>query len=64
MSQSPESPAPEQPLRTGEERVDDVIAAVEQLEERPLEEHVGVFEHAHEELRRALDAHRDGSDQH
>ena len=33
-----------------------VIGAVEELEERPLEEHVGVFEAAHAELRRALDA--------
>ena len=32
-----------------------MIAAVEALEERPLEEHVGVFETAHELLRRALD---------
>jgi hypothetical protein len=32
-----------------------VIAAVEELEERPLEEHVAVFETAHAELRRALD---------
>ena len=35
--------------------MDTVIAAVEGLEERPLEEHVGVFETAHEQLRRALD---------
>ena len=37
--------------RTGVARVDDVIAAVEELEERPIEEHVGVFESAHEQLR-------------
>jgi len=47
--------APEQ-VRTGVESVDAVIAAVEDLEERPIEEHVGVFETAHEQLRRALDA--------
>ncbi len=47
------------PVRTGVGRVDDVIEAVEQLEERPIEEHVGVFETAHEELRRALDAQSD-----
>lgn len=47
------------PVRTGVGRVDDVIEAVEQLEERPIEEHVGVFETAHEELRRALDAPSD-----
>lgn len=45
-----------EPVRTGQPRVDAVIEAVEQLEERPIEEHVGVFETAHEELRRALDA--------
>ena len=35
--------------------VDEVIRAVEELEERPIEEHVGVFETAHDQLRRALD---------
>jgi len=47
-------PEPER-VRTGVDSVDDVIRAVEELEERPLEEHVGVFEAAHAELRRALD---------
>jgi hypothetical protein len=46
--------APEQ-VRTGEDRVDAVIASVEELAERPVEEHVEVFEQAHDELRRALD---------
>ena len=46
--------APER-VRTGAPDVDEVIAAVEELDERPLEEHVGVFETAHAELRRALD---------
>ncbi|WP_126688339.1 hypothetical protein [Nocardioides ferulae] len=58
MSEIPGSPA-EPAVRTGEPRVDEVISAVEGLEERPLEEHVAVFERAHDELRRALDAHRD-----
>lgn len=44
------------PVRTGVPRVDEVLAAVEELEERPIEEHVGVFETAHTQLRRALDA--------
>lgn len=48
------APEPER-VRTGVRGVDDVIAAVESLDERPLEEHVGVFETAHSELRRALD---------
>ena len=56
-TQEPDSGAaePEQ-VRTGVDSVDAVIAAVEELEERPIEEHVGVFETAHEQLRRALDA--------
>ena len=47
-------PEPER-VRTGVDGVDEVIRAVEELEERPLEEHVGVFEAAHSALRRALD---------
>lgn len=47
-------PEPER-VRTGVAGVDEVITAVEELEERPLEEHVGVFETAHDRLRRALD---------
>jgi hypothetical protein len=35
--------------------VDEVIRAVEELEERPIEEHVGVFESAQVQLRQALD---------
>ena len=42
-------------VRTGSDRVDEVIRAVEELEERPIEEHVGVFESAQVQLRRALD---------
>jgi len=53
---------PEQ-VRTGVAGVDEVIVAVEELEERPLEEHVGVFEAAHDQLRRALDAHEASGDQ-
>lgn len=58
MTEHPESfEVPEsEPVRTGVEHVDSVIAAVEGLDERPLEEHVRVFEGAHEELRRALDS--------
>ncbi|WP_244927887.1 hypothetical protein [Nocardioides sp. W7] len=52
-------PETSEPVRTGVARVDAVIEAVEQLEERPIEEHVGVFETAHEELRRALEAQPD-----
>ena len=61
MSQHPEEATPVStsevdPVRTGTPEVDAVIAAVEQLEERPIAEHVGVFETAHDQLRRALDA--------
>lgn len=44
-------------VRTGVAAVDEVIAAVEGLDGRPVEEHVAVFEAAHDQLRRALDAH-------
>ena len=40
---------------TGLASVDVVIESVAQLEDRPVEEHVAVFEEAHERLRRALD---------
>ena len=68
MSQDPEvgAPSPSSPLtasRSPRRRsgcgpvrpVDDVIRAVEGLEDRPIEEHVGVFESAQVQLRRALD---------
>ena len=40
---------------TGLAAVDDVLASVRELDGRPVEEHVAVFEQAHERLRRALD---------
>ncbi len=43
-------------VRTGVDRVDAVVVEVEGLEDRPVEEHVAVFENAHAELRRALDS--------
>ena len=61
MTQDPEHGEPHddapaaEPVRTGMDSVDTVITAVEALEERPIEEHVGVFESAHDQLRRALD---------
>jgi len=48
-------PGPPERVRTGADNVDEVIRAVEELEERPIEEHVGVFESAQVQLRRALD---------
>lgn len=51
----PEIPEAGDPVRTGVADVDAVLEAVEELEGRPLEEHVAVFEDAHGRLRRALD---------
>ena len=45
--------------RTGLAPVDDVLDQVARLSERPVAEHVAVFERAHEQLRRALDARPD-----
>ena len=57
----PEPGTPER-IRTGAVRVDEVIRAVEELEERPIGEHVGVFESAQAQLRRALDETDDAGD--
>ncbi|MET1060080.1 MAG: hypothetical protein ABWX84_10805 [Nocardioides sp.] len=46
---------PDGQVRTGNVTVDAVLASLEGLEDRPISEHVEVFEHAHEQLRRALD---------
>lgn len=40
---------------TGVPAVDEVLVAVRALDSRPVEEHVAVFEQAHDRLRRALD---------
>ncbi|WP_309648172.1 hypothetical protein [Nocardioides sp.] len=57
MTQQPFADAADAPerVRTGEDRVDAVIASVEELADRPVDEHVAVFEQAHDELRRSLD---------
>jgi hypothetical protein len=41
---------------TGHGAVDAVLASLQGLAELPVEEHVAVFEQAHEQLRGALDA--------
>jgi len=52
-----EGPAEQQePVRTGNQQVDAVLTSLEELEGAPVEEHVGVFERAHDQLRAALDA--------
>lgn len=61
LLESDEASSEIEQVRTGVLAVDQVISAVEGLEERPLEEHVGVFETAHAELRRALDTPTDSS---
>ena len=61
MTDHPESPgsdehaAPDE-LRTGVASVDAVLAEVAGLQNCPVDEHVAVFERAHEQLRQALDA--------
>jgi hypothetical protein len=45
----------DEPERTGVEEVDEVLTSLDGLDERPVEEHPAVFEHAHERLRQALD---------
>jgi hypothetical protein len=44
------------PVRTGNDTVDEVLASLDGLDEAEIHEHVAVFEHAHERLRAALDA--------
>ncbi|MBC2934733.1 hypothetical protein [Nocardioides sp. zg-1228] len=44
---------------TGVEAVDRVLADVSGLDGIPVSDHVAVFERAHEQLRRALDARPD-----
>ena len=45
--------------RTGMAAVDAVLDEVATLSERPVSDHVAVFERAHDRLRRALDAQPD-----
>ena len=53
---SEEFPSAEQAaVRTGVGAVDAVLDSLDGLADRPIEEHVAVFERAHEGLRRALD---------
>ncbi len=46
----------QQPGATGVAAVDRVLAEVASVSERPVSEHVAVFERSHDQLRRALDA--------
>jgi hypothetical protein len=42
------------PSLTGNHTVDEVLRSMQGLQDRPVEEHVAVFEAAHEKLRAAL----------
>jgi hypothetical protein len=44
---------------TGVPAVDDVLESLDDLDDQPVEEHVAVFERAHETLRGALEAKPD-----
>jgi hypothetical protein len=57
--EKPDEPAYADHESTGVEAVDRVLAEVAALVEAPVGEHVAVFERAHEQLRRALDADPD-----
>jgi hypothetical protein len=46
----------DEPTLTGVRAVDKVLADVDRLDDRPLDEHLAAFERAHDSLRSALDA--------
>lgn len=59
--QAEASDEPEEGVTTGVQVVDDVLGTLEGLADQPVEEHLPIFEAAHEELRGALDG-VDGSE--
>ena len=48
-------------VRTGDARVDAVLASLDGLDDRPVGEHARVFERAHEQLRAALEPDRESA---
>lgn len=48
----------DEPERTGNHAVDRVLTSLDELRDKPIDEHVAVFERAHEQLRGALDGPR------
>jgi hypothetical protein len=48
-------------VRTGDARVDGVLASLDGLDDRPVSEHAAVFEQAHEQLRAALEPDRESA---
>jgi hypothetical protein len=61
MDHAPGIPPQPDVESTGIEAVDRVLAEVAAVANAPVAEHVQVFERAHEQLRRALDAAPDAS---
>jgi hypothetical protein len=53
--QAEASGEPEAGVTTGVQVVDDVLGTLEGLADQPVEEHLPIYEAAHEELRGALD---------
>lgn len=51
----PDAATPAAAQRTGNVAVDRVLDSLDALEDAPVDEHVAVFEGAHERLRKALD---------
>lgn len=47
-------PAAEQSTASGHPAVDEVLRSLQALDDAPVDDHVGVFEQAHEQLRRTL----------
>ncbi|MBA3780500.1 MAG: hypothetical protein H0X12_01425 [Nocardioides sp.] len=56
MSEHANEPVEAASPATGDPAVDSVLASLSGLDVAPVGEHVPVFEAAHEQLRRALDA--------
>lgn len=50
----PDQERPDEAPETGNPAVDEVLRSLRDLPDRPVDEHVGVFEQAHETLRRTL----------
>jgi hypothetical protein len=57
----PDEDAAAEQVRTGDERVDAVLASLDGLDDRPVGEHAVVFEQAHEQLRAALEPDRESA---
>ena len=53
-SQEPTGGEPPAPASTGHPAVDEVLRSLDELEGRPVDEHVAAFEKAHDRLRGAL----------